>query len=546
MSSLKQFLAATCAVAITAGTVTVGNPVAVVSAASTAAPKKVVSTNANFNPEGQPIVKKKETYEIIVQQISTLKAAGEKTPVKETEALTNVAIKWTEVPASTWTEKINILCSADSLPDAVIGGINMARNYSLLAELDGLLDAFAPNVTKFFDSRPDYRPALKAPDGKIHSLPTGDESTHNLIDTQYWVNTEWLKKLSITMPTSTNQFANMLRAFRDKDPNGNGKNDEIPFTFLGSWGYGNTIKNLFGTFGVLESDSHVFVKDNKVIFSAKEQGYYDFLVWMNSLYKEDLIDKESFTMSSDQYNSRGATDAVGAMAGYGATAAGVKNNPVGRYQALPVLKGPSGIQMIGVNNLARTGGFAISKKVKSPEVLVRWYDTINSSMEMALSWGRGEKDFFWRIVEKDGERAPVFINVPEEKYKAKGYTTSAQYRQGESFAGSTPALWSKQIDDKLIYDTGWPFDYKLQAVKDALPFGYNGLPAGMATAQNSERRAVLIVDIDTYLKKFIADSVMNGINEDSWKKHLTTLNALKVDEYTKLCQDYYDSIAIKK
>ena len=51
-----------------------------------------------------------------------------------------------------------------------------------------------------------------------------------------------------------------------------------------------------------------------------------------------------------------------------------------------------------------------------------------------------------------------------------------------------------------------------------------------------------MTDIDTYLKKFIADSVINGIDEGKWEEHLKTLESLKVDEYTQLCQEFVDSV----
>ena len=60
--------------------------------------------------------------------------------------------------------------------------------------------------------------------------------------------------------------------------------------------------------------------------------------------------------------------------------------------------------MIGTNNVTRTGGFVISKTCKNPEALVRWYDYINSSLELALDWGRGAEDVTWRILEQDGEQ----------------------------------------------------------------------------------------------------------------------------------------------
>lgn len=496
----------------------------------------------NFNEEGLPILKEKETFTIAVPQKSTLKAAAEKPCVKEAEEATNVHIEWVEIPASGWKEKINIMFNTDSLPDAIIGDVDMAKNYEQLVELDDMLKEYAPNTTAFFESRDDYPTALYSPDGKIHTLPTGDESTHNIIDSQLWINQKWLDNLGLHMPTTIDEFKEVLIEFRDKDPNGNGKADEIPFTFRDSWGWGGTIENLFGPFGVLETASHVFTKDGKVTFSAGEQGYYDALTWLNGLYKEGLMDKEVFTLSQDQYASRGAAgDTLGVVAGYRSDEAGVINPD--DYRAIPVLKGEDGTQMIGTNNVTKEGGFVISKSCKNPEALVRWYDYINSRLELALEWGRGEENVWWTIQEQDGQEVPQFLTMDDAVLQENGgYQSKSEYRNAVSFAGDTPALWKYEYDEKLIYDDKWPEDYKLEAVRDQMQYGVMELPAGTSTLENSERRAILSADIDNYLKKFIAASVINGIDEGKWEEHQKTLKALKVDEYTKLCQEYVDSL----
>lgn len=504
-----------------------------------------LSNNAKFNGTGLPILKEKETYKIAVRQMSPLKAPKDKECAIETEAATNVAVEWMEIPTSAWTEKINIMFSTNSLPDAIIGEVNISRDYTLMAELDALIDAYAPNVQALMNERPEYKSALKAPDGKIHSLPVGDDSYHNQLNLQYWINTEWLKKLNLTMPKTTDEFYKTLVAFRDGDPNGNGQKDEIPFTFRGVWEGNSGIRNILGAFGVVETPAHVFLKDDKVIFASREQGFYDALVWLNKMYKEGLIDKEAFTMSADQYNSRGSgKDIIGVHANYGADNSAVNNGDGSRYQALPVLKGPSGSQLIGANRVVKSGGFSITTECKSPEVLVRWYDYVNSSLELALKWGRGKQGEFWEIVQENGVEKPKFIALNADKLKNMGYSykTTPEYRNGETFGGSTPSLWRLSYDEKLLYSEDWPKDYKKKAVEEALPFAVYGLPIGNANPQNAERRALLLTDMNNYLMKFVAQAVINGIDEAAWKKHLDSLKTLKVDEYVQLCEEYVKSL----
>ncbi len=498
----------------------------------------------NFNAEGLPIVKEKETFTIAVPQASPIKAAAEKACVLETEEATNIHIEWMEIPLSGWDEKINVMVSTGNMPDAILGDFNLSSNYDQVVALDEYLELYAPNVTQFFETRDDYPNALYAPDGHIKCLPTGDEATPNIIDSQYWINKKWLDNLGLEVPETPEQLREVLIAFRDNDPNGNGQKDEIPFTFGSTWGWADAIDNFFGAFGVLESGYHVYMdENNQAVFAAEQQGYYDALSYLHGLYADGLIDKDVFTMSSDQYNSRDPEGSkVGLLAGYSPTQCGF-NGEIGTYVALPVLKGADGKQMIGVNNVTKTGGFVISKNCKNPAALVRWYDYVNSSLEMSLKWGRGAEDVAWKIVEEDGKEVPMFLTIDDEVLKANGgYKNKAEYRNAESFSGQTPSLWRAAYEEVLQHDEKWPVDQKLDAVKDQMKYGVSYMPAGTATQENSERRNLLKADIDTYLKKFIADSVINGIDEAQWQAHQETLVKLKVAEYRDLCQEYIDSV----
>ena len=43
---------------------------------------------------------------------------------------------------------------------------------------------------------------------------------------------DWLDKLGLPIPETTDDLYNTLKAFKTQDPNGNGLNDEIPFSFI--------------------------------------------------------------------------------------------------------------------------------------------------------------------------------------------------------------------------------------------------------------------------------------------------------------------------
>lgn len=470
----------------------------------------------NLNAEGLPILNEKETFTIVVGQMSTKTEAAAKECVQKAAEATNIDIEWVEVPTSSWDEKINILFSSNELPDAIIGNIkNISQYYRQLTPLDDLIDQYAPNVQALFQERPDYPPALRGTDGQIYGLPIGDESTHNIIDSQMWINTAWLEKTGLPMPETTDEFKKVLEAFRDGDMNGNGDTtDEIPFTFTTAWGWSSTIENVFGFFGAPESDLHVFLDpaDNKtVVFSPEQDGYYECLKWLNELYKEGLLDKDVFVQSSDQYDSKNAgQDIIGVYMGYGTECLG---NEMIDVTAVPHLSGPGVKGILTGNNVTRGIGFTIPKNCKNPAAMVRLYDYMNSDIGLIMEWNRGKEGVNWEWAENEaGEKVPSLIYRTVEEWKALGYENFTDARSRESFAGWSPALWTQKIEGTVLDIQPEP-DKKLYAVKDNLESCVRGLPAGTASEENASQRALIITDMDNYLKKFISDSVINGIDD---------------------------------
>lgn len=504
----------------------------------------------NLNETGLPILKEKKTFTVAVKQISSIKRAEEKKCVIDTENDTNVHIQWIEIPDSAWKEKINIMFSTDSMPDLIIGPVDTSKYYEQIIAYDDYMEKYAPLTSQYFKTRDEYPKILIAPDGKIHGLPTGDEVLVNVIDSQYWINMDWLKKVGKEMPTTPEEFKDVLIAFRDEDPNGNGLKDEVPFTFnkLASWG--DAIENFFGPWGVIENGYHIFTKDGKVTFGAKQQGYYDALAYLHDLYKEGLIDKEVFTLSTEQYQTRGASgDIIGVMAGYRGSECSVENGEPGvdRYHPLPLLKGKDQMQMTGLNNIARDGGFHITTACKDPAALVRWYDYINSTMEEAAKWNRGIRGVNYDVEVVDGKEIPISIPMTKESLKENGgYKTSSAFRTAECFAGQSPAMWKIEWDRDLKSTSPFP-DLKRDAILEQMPYGVNGLPgSSLKDPADAERKTILFADIDTYLQKFVADSVINGIDDAKWQTHLKNLEALKADEYESLCQKQVDEYNSQK
>ena len=78
-------------------------------------------------------------------------------------------------------------------------------------------------------------------DGHMYSLSAYEPETWNFTPFRMYINKAWLDALNLQVPTTTDELKDVLIAFRDGDPNGNGIKDEIGAYGQASGGYGENV-----------------------------------------------------------------------------------------------------------------------------------------------------------------------------------------------------------------------------------------------------------------------------------------------------------------
>ena len=142
--------------------------------------------------------------------------------------------------------------------------------------------------------------------GGIYGVPVVETSLVDGLDFMVWINTEWLDKLGLSKPTNTDELYDVLVAFRDKDPNGNGKKDEIPlFGSMKSSGPCQAINWLVNMF-LYYNDSHLWQDyngDGQLESAYVQDAYREALRYVNKLYKEGLLTNMIYTVSGSEMKS---------------------------------------------------------------------------------------------------------------------------------------------------------------------------------------------------------------------------------------------------
>lgn len=177
--------------------------------------------------------------------------------------------------------------------------------------------------------------------GGIYAVPTVETSLVDGQDFTIWINQEWLDYLKLDAPTNTEELYNVLVAFRDGDPNQNGKKDEIPLygtqTTTGPNQVVNWLINLFMYFNA----NHLWQDydgDGKIEHAGMQDSYREALKFVNKLYKEKLLTNMVFTATATEMKTvttpSSGTALCGIFAGHLTSHTAVGNELLYQYKSL--------------------------------------------------------------------------------------------------------------------------------------------------------------------------------------------------------------------
>ncbi len=167
---------------------------------------------------------------------------------------------------------------------------------------------------------------------------------YSLIDTmqfQVFINQTWLTNLGLSMPTNIDELETVLRAFRDKDPNGNGKKDELPLIGNNAAGSSSIIKWILNMYCYVDFNKYFNVNDEgKLYLPHITDEYRQALIKINQWIKEGLMFNSAFSMSNKEIKSllnppEGEVLTVGVFAGHPTLVHEVDNSAIYNYVAVP-------------------------------------------------------------------------------------------------------------------------------------------------------------------------------------------------------------------
>ena len=521
----------------------------------------------NMYLTGFPIVKDKVTLRFFAPHSVRVEDYNTNHFVVTYEGMTNVHIEWLLVPPSGLAEKKALAFASGDLPDCFFGAgvsANECVDYGgqgLIIPIEELIDQYCPECQKVFTETPEGKLGKKfltAPDGHIYSFPEYTYCYHCTYPGKCWINKKWLDKVGLPVPKTTDEFHEVLKAFKAQDANANGDpNDELPFSGCTGWWPGYPTNWITNAWILDDYNSHLIIEGGKVRFSANTPEYREAMKYLAGLWKEGLIDPEAFTQDLNglrqkvqhaDYALVGCAPAYAYLHITGADT-GKTDERADEYVVVPPLTGPHGASWCYYNpyTIVRIGSYVITSACKMPEVAARWIDWFYTEEGLLLNKYGRENIEWYHPKPGSGEMGhgeglgpmPARFNwMP-----GKGWTETLQnitldqgpYYEKREFRGAWTSTPENPLEPRLVEATN---QYVGHEMKEVWPSDI------MRSKAELEEIRQPMTQINTYVLEMTARFVTGELDVDKeWDKYVKTLDDMGLKRYMELNQVAWDRFA---
>ena len=509
----------------------------------------LVPAQAEIHLEGYPIVDETVTLKVIVAEANTSNTHTDMWALVRLQEETGVRLEIERVDSSVWNERKSLMFAANELPDIIIGSFTSDERSTYFAsgQITSLNDMLPlmPNYTAFLSQfEAIERASLYDADGNMLGfIGQASEGKKALPGCRLIINQAWLDALDLSMPTTWEELVDVLTAFRDGDPNGNGEKDEIPISGGTSYAAQVFVTESLGisnNSGGARSNWYEG-EDGSLQYLITSDLYKTYLERMRYLYSEGLLDNEIYTQSNTQFLAKGANMQIGACTAPAPfVLVGTDPEKYEQYVAFGPIH-PEGAEPKQYFNEMYGANLYITKANAHREVTARLLDYLYTeewaSIVRGPQLGEEPKGTWdgqggWYYV--DDTNTKYAVEVPEEfsgvYYWRIGSVAPMILRGGMGYT----QIWM----DEVMSDT----DTHLRAIfADTWQYTTPCFPQAYSLSQDeSDELALITGELETYVDqmevKFVIGEMDIEADWDAFQEHLKTIG---VEEYVRIHQGAY-------
>lgn len=544
-------------------------PESTVSQTSEAAEGETTYDENGVSPEGTfPIVEEPITLTVMFPSQTAIPDIAENSFTKEYEELTGIHIEWQEVPSDSLADRVNISLSSGDMPDIYLScGVSLSQQQAYgpqgaFVPLNDYIEQYGEVFQKIEENVPGVADTLTMGDGNIYALPYIEKCVHCEGSSKLWINTKWLDALDMEPPTTVDEFEEMLRRFKEEDPNGNGEADEIPLlTYEGGW-HSNAMSGwLTNPFVYTSPDNnYVYLDGDEIKLSYMQDGWKEAMSWLNKLYEEGLYYDQSLVINYDQARqlcaADGTTEDVGCFTGGTPDLPGADVSQWGPYVALAPIEGPNGrvATWMPYSQITPTA-FVITSACENPAAAFRWgVEQYNKDINYRKTFGvEGEN---WKYV------TPGEDDVPAD---AADFNTGdpaeiAPFIDGVGWGDEQDYCWRglglrcdtgdyKDLRYAQVqsgdYDTNMEHRLSVDTQEQMEPY-YPDMEICVPTLVYTEEQSATLANTESVVISYVeemAAAFITGTSdpEADWDAYLNELSVKGVDQLLEIYQAGYDA-----
>ena len=478
---------------------------------------------------------------------------------------TGINLNFDIAPPNEWQEVLNLTIASGDLPDIIVGftvdpsTLALFGPQGLFLPLSDLIEEQGHFIHDVFAGSPQVLPLITSPDGEIYGLPQVNECYHCFYSQRAWINSDWLANVGMDVPQTTDEFVDVLTAFKEQDANGNGDpNDEIPLAAATTGWNGNIDGFLLNPFVLSEfaGQNRFFEQNDGVITqNVTSEGYREGLRYLNRLFSAGLFGEESFTQPMDQIKQQvegGDAPTIGVViSGAHPNFANIGGDRWIKYVAVPSLEGPTGLRQAPFNPWGvASGQCTINSQTEHPVAAFKWCDGLYDREATLRSvfgipqWEAAEgEEGQWRWAEEgEGALGGDAFEAIWRRLSTFGTLQNVHWAQrGPSYRPNHLRLGEVRRDDAaglevvLLEETRVAYEPYARSIEDLIP------PLAFTTAQAAEVTE-LRLGINDYVAQMTAEFVLGRQDLDAgWDNFVATLESLGVNRLAEIYQAAYDA-----
>ena len=451
---------------------------------------------------------------------------------QEIEQQTGVHIQFEDIKDSEWETRLSLMFASGTYPDLILRGSLDVEEYGvsqhLVLPLDGYMDeGRLPNYTAKMNQ--ETRERLTSSDGHIYQL--GFLISQNVNTSgHFFINQSWLTRLGLSVPQTTDELLEVLRAFRDSDMNGNGVADEIPLeaTFDDII---TGVYNLFSFWGIPLNEEFVFVDEQgHMHFAPEEKGFLPAVQYLHTLIEERLLDVECITQGSNIWSAKINRGNTGMFSYWRLGNTALKPDVAEHYALmLPVhAEGAKAALPRLIDDIEF--GAAISSTCSNVDAALRWLDAQFETENMLVSQNGRVGDTLKK--REDGKYEVLYVPGDNELYKTVPVIC------GQFMA---PSPWYESVyipAEHRREKSRYCAVYEEAGVLESVSFRYL-TNVMQKNAEESARISRLKTTLKSIIDQALVEFMTQGVDAERYARFLEELRDAGAEEYRQLYETIY-------